>query len=118
MERANGQMGSAKPYMDNINWTKGIDQKTGKPLDYDPGKDIQSYPGIANQTLDKPKKACPGHAGGNNYSPSTYSPRTKLVYIPALSNSENVSLDTTKHTKERSWNDGALHTAERYESGL
>jgi alcohol dehydrogenase (cytochrome c) len=29
--------------MDNINWTKGIDQKTGKPLDYDPGKDLQTY---------------------------------------------------------------------------
>jgi alcohol dehydrogenase (cytochrome c) len=29
--------------MDNINWTKGIDQKTGKPLDYDPAKDIQTY---------------------------------------------------------------------------
>jgi len=24
--------------MDNINWTTGIDQKTGKPLRYDPGK--------------------------------------------------------------------------------
>jgi len=27
MERANGAMVSAKPYMDKINWTKGIDQK-------------------------------------------------------------------------------------------
>ena len=36
MERSNGQIVVAKPYMDNINWTKGIDQKTGKPLDYDP----------------------------------------------------------------------------------
>jgi len=118
MERANGQMVSAKPYMDNINWTKGIDQKTGKPLDYDPGKDIQTYSGLANQTLDKPKKACPGHAGGNNYWPSAYSPRTKLVYIPALSNCEEISLDTTKHSKERGWNGGAFKTAERYESDL
>src|SRR5260370_5897680 len=108
MERANGQMVSAKPYMDNINWTKGIDQKTGKPLDYDPGKDIQTYSGIANQTLDKPKKACPGHAGGNNYWPSAYSPRTKLVYIPALSNCEEISLDTTKHSTEPGWNGGAF----------
>ena len=37
-----------KPYMDNINWTKGIDQKTGKPLDYDPNKDVQTYSGLAN----------------------------------------------------------------------
>jgi alcohol dehydrogenase (cytochrome c) len=33
MDRNNGQILGAKPYMDNINWTKGIDQKTGKPLD-------------------------------------------------------------------------------------
>src|SRR5499427_832058 len=118
MERANGQMVAAKPYMDNINWTKGIDQKTGKPLDYDPTKDIQTYSGLANQTLDKPKKACPGHAGGNNYWPSAYSPRTKLIYIPSLSNCEEISLDTTKHSKERGWNGGAFKTAERYESDL
>jgi len=42
MERANGAMVMAKPYME-VNWTKGIDQKTGKPIDYDPGKDIQLY---------------------------------------------------------------------------
>ncbi len=36
MERANGQTVLAKPYVDSVNWTKGIDQKTGKPVDYDP----------------------------------------------------------------------------------
>jgi alcohol dehydrogenase (cytochrome c) len=118
MERANGQMVSAKPYLDNINWTKGIDQKTGKPLDYDPNKDIQTYSGIANQTPNQPKKACPGHAGGNNFWPSAYSPKTKLIYIPALTNCEDISLDTTKHSKERGWNGGAFKTSERYESNL
>jgi alcohol dehydrogenase (cytochrome c) len=119
MERSNGQMVSAKPYLDNINWTRGIDQKTGKPLDYDPAKDIQTYSGIANQNLSEPmKRACPGHAGGNNYWPSAYSPKTKLVYIPALSNCEDISIDTAKHSKERGWNGGAFKTAERYESNL
>src|SRR5215475_8387913 len=32
-ERANGQTLMAKPYVDVINWTAGIDQKTGKPVD-------------------------------------------------------------------------------------
>ena len=36
MERNNGQTVLAKPYLDNINWTKGIDQKTGRPVDYIP----------------------------------------------------------------------------------
>jgi alcohol dehydrogenase (cytochrome c) len=118
MERGNGQMVSVKPYMQNINWTRGIDQKTGRPLDYDPGKDLQTYAGVANQTAGQPKKACPGHAGGNNFWPSTYSQRTRLVYVPALSNCEDISLDPTAHGKERGWNGGAWKTAERYESDL
>jgi alcohol dehydrogenase (cytochrome c) len=56
MERANGAIVGAKPYMDNINWTKGIDQKTGKPLDYDPNKDIQTYSTLANQNPAEPTK--------------------------------------------------------------
>ena len=42
-ERSNGQTLLAKPYVENINWTKGIDQKTGKPVDYDPK---QGHPGL------------------------------------------------------------------------
>jgi alcohol dehydrogenase (cytochrome c) len=118
MERSNGQMVSVKPYMQNINWTRGIDEKTGKPFDYDAGKDLQTYAGVANQTASQPKKACPGHAGGNNFWPSTYSQRTRLVYVPALSNCEDISLDPTAHGKERGWNGGAWKTAERYESDL
>ena len=45
-ERSNGQTLLAKPYVENINWTKGIDQKTGKPVDYDPK---QGHPGLFRQ---------------------------------------------------------------------
>jgi alcohol dehydrogenase (cytochrome c) len=58
MERANGAMVSAKPYMDKINWTKGINQKTGKPLDYDSNEDIQTYSTPANQNPSQPTKQC------------------------------------------------------------
>ena len=59
-ERGNGQLLLAKPYMDNINWTKGIDQKTGKPLDYDPNKDVQTYSNAAAPTPSEPvKRLCP-----------------------------------------------------------
>jgi alcohol dehydrogenase (cytochrome c) len=44
-ERANGQTLLAKPYVDVVNWTAGIDQKTGKPIDYDPNRDVQVYSG-------------------------------------------------------------------------
>src|SRR6266550_5571743 len=60
MERNNGQTVLAKPYLDNINWTKGIDQKTGKPVDYDPTKEIQIYSGNAAPVPGaQTKKMCP-----------------------------------------------------------
>jgi alcohol dehydrogenase (cytochrome c) len=48
-----------------INWTKGIDQKTGLPIDYDQKKEIQVYSGLQNQTMtDRTKRLCPSHEGG------------------------------------------------------
>jgi hypothetical protein len=56
--------------MEAINWTKGIDQKTGLPIDYDPKKDIQVYSGLQNQTMtERTKKLCPSHEGGRMWTP-------------------------------------------------
>jgi alcohol dehydrogenase (cytochrome c) len=118
MERANGAMVMAKPYTE-VNWTKGIDQKTGKPLDYDPNKDIQTYAGVGNLVPGEPlKKVCPSQAGGNNYWPSSYSQKTKMVYIPALTNCVTITIDRAKHTKELGWNGGLSQTSERWESSI
>jgi alcohol dehydrogenase (cytochrome c) len=119
MDRHNGQIIGAKPYMDNVNWTKGIDQKTGKPLDYDPGKDVQTYAGVGNLIPGAPlKKLCPSHLGGNNFWPSSYSPRTKLIYIPALTACETVIDSHDVRVKGKSWVSGSSSTTERYESNL
>jgi alcohol dehydrogenase (cytochrome c) len=118
MDRFNGQTVLAKPYVE-VNWTKGIDQKTGKPLDYDPGKDIQTYAGVGNLVPGQPlKRVCPSQAGGNNYWPSSYSPRTKLLYIPAMSNCVDISIDREKHSAARGWNGGLVTTTDRWESNL
>jgi len=92
-ERTNGQTLLAKPYMDPISWTKGIDQKTGLPLDYDPKRDIQVYSGLQNFTLsDRTKKLCPSHDGGNNFWSASYSRKTRLLYIPTRSTCDEVLL--------------------------
>jgi alcohol dehydrogenase (cytochrome c) len=118
MERSNGALVMAKPYME-VNWTKGIDQKTGKPLDYDAAKDIQVYSTQANHNpTEGAKKVCPGHAGGNNYWPSSYSQKTRLMYVPALSNCEEIASDTAKHSKATGWSGGSFKNSERYESNL
>ena len=119
MDRNNGQIVSAKPYMDGINWTKGIDQKTGRPLDYDPGKDVQTYAGVGNFVPGAPiKQICPSHQGGNNFWPSSYSPRTKLIYIPALTACETVIDNHELHVPGKNWKGGYETTDERYESNL
>jgi alcohol dehydrogenase (cytochrome c) len=119
MERANGSIVAVKPYMDNVNWTKGIDPKTGKPVDYDPNKDIQTYAGVGNFNPGEPlKKVCPSQAGGNNYFPSSYSQRTKLIYIPALAACVNIAIDREKHNNDKGWNGGLSTTDERWESNL
>ncbi len=118
MDRFNGQTVLAKPYME-VNWTKGIDQKTGKPVDYDPGKEIQTYAGVGNVVPGAAlKKVCPSQAGGNNYWPSSYSPKTKLLYIPALTACVTVTIDREKHNAQRGWNGGLSQTDERFESNL
>jgi alcohol dehydrogenase (cytochrome c) len=100
MERNNGQIVAAKPYMDNINWTKGIDQKTGKPIDYDPNKDVQLYAGVATPTQAEPvKRLCPNRTGGNNYWPSSYSPKTKTLYIPSVEGCSDITPDHSAHVK-------------------
>jgi len=93
-ERSNGQTLLAKPYMEEITWTKGIDQKTGKPVDYDPTKDIQVYSGVQAQTMtDRTKRICPSHEGGSNYWSASYSQRTKLIYIPSRPTCNEVTMN-------------------------
>jgi alcohol dehydrogenase (cytochrome c) len=94
LERTNGQPLLATPYVATITWTKGIDQKTGLPIDYDPTKDIQVYSGQQAMTLtDRTKKLCPSFLGGNNYWSASYSRRTKLLYIPSASSCNQTTFD-------------------------
>ena len=93
-DRANGQTVAAKPYVAKINWTKGIDQKTGKPVEYDPNRDVQTYSGRQNFTPAEPTKTlCPSMSGGNNYFPPAYSKKTGLIYIPSMSMCNEVTMD-------------------------
>ena len=48
LDRRNGQFLKAVQHVDQVTWTKGIDPKTGKPIEYEPGKDFQLYAEPAN----------------------------------------------------------------------
>ncbi len=119
MERTNGQTVLAKPYLSKVNWTNGIDQKTGKPVDYDPSKDIQVYSKAATPMPGElTKKMCPSPSGGNNFWPSTYSQKTKLIYIPALTPCATLTQDAALSNKAGDWKGGSYKRDERYETDL
>jgi alcohol dehydrogenase (cytochrome c) len=100
-DRLNGQFLKATQYVPVVTWTKGIDQKTGKPLDYDPGKDLQTYADPVAKILTGAKSSgvCPGVPGGNNFWSAAYSQRTRLIYVPELEGCTNITRDQSRHVR-------------------
>ena len=73
LDRLTGELISAKPFAD-INWAKGVDPKTGRPIE---------APGMREASPVFPIMQKPGPLGAHNWQPMSYHPRTGLVYIPA-----------------------------------
>ena len=72
LDRANGQFLRADQYQEKVTWTKGIDPKTGKPVDYDPTKDVQVYAGIGVRRGKPGEELCPWWNGSPTFFPPTY----------------------------------------------
>src|SRR3954471_15359267 len=101
-DRLNGQFLNATPYVSKVTWTKGIDPKTGKPVDYDPNKDLQTYADPIGKILTGATSSfCPGVPGGNNFWSAAYSLRTSLLYIPELEACTSVTRGQTAHVRGR-----------------
>jgi alcohol dehydrogenase (cytochrome c) len=83
LDRTNGQFLKAEPYT-NVNWTAGIDGKTGKPIDYDPGKSVQDYAGRAVRYGKKAIDVRPAHYGMPTLMPNTYDPARGITYFNAM----------------------------------
>jgi alcohol dehydrogenase (cytochrome c) len=100
-DRLNGQFLKATQYVPTVTWTKGIDPKTGKPLDYDPAKDLQSYADPVAKILTGAKSSgvCPGVPGGSNFWSAAYSEKTGRIYIPELEGCTSITRDQTRHVR-------------------
>jgi PQQ-dependent dehydrogenase (methanol/ethanol family) len=72
LDRTTGEVLSADPY-GYITTTKGIDLKTGRPIE---------VPEKAPETGKVVREICPAAPGAKDWQPSSYSPRTRLLYIP------------------------------------
>src|SRR5262245_21761353 len=77
LERAKDRIGfvDARPYVHQDVFT-GLDPKTGRP-EYD----LSRKPVTGKQV-----EFCPSPWGGKNWPPAAYSPKTRLLYIPANEN--------------------------------
>ena len=77
LERANGKLVSAKPFVSGVNWATGIDMKTGTPIET---AGNAKRPGMGR----KATNICPNLIGGKNWMPMSYDLKTGLVYIPTM----------------------------------
>lgn len=85
LDAANGSFVNGSQYAKKVTWTKGIEPKTGMPLEYDPTLKVQKYLPETRMDFDlmampSEFEFCPYWEGGVNMFPTTYSQKTKLVY--------------------------------------
>jgi len=83
LDRTNGQFLKAEPYT-TVNWTAGLDPKTGRPRDYDPGKTVQDYAGLAVRYGKKAIDVRPAHYGMPTLMPNSYDPARGITYFNAM----------------------------------
>ena len=72
MDRQNGQVLSATPFV-HITSSKGVDLQSGRLI---PVKEKEPRQGIVVRDI------CPSSPGAKDWTPSSYSPRTGLIYMP------------------------------------
>ena len=81
LDRTNGKFIKSEKYVNDLNWTKGIDQKTGKPVEYSPKLDVQLYnPEARALRGDGMKRTCPTWHGGVAHQPLAFNPVKNIAY--------------------------------------
>lgn len=81
LDRTNGKLENAFPFVTRVDFAKGIDMKTGRPIE------TGLRPGDPTKTGDGKKGdsifIAPSFLGAKNWMPMAYSPDTELFYVPA-----------------------------------
>ena len=81
LDRETGELLSAEEYV-TVTWASHVDLETGRP--------VETPESNYDQT---PQVISPNPDGGHNWHPMSFSPRTGLVYIPAIERSLRYILD-------------------------
>jgi alcohol dehydrogenase (cytochrome c) len=113
LDRTNGQFVSAEQYAQKVNWTDGIDPKTGKPVEYDPKKDLQTYKiGQPSRRAQGKMLGCPDIQGGVNYFPTTYSHKTHMSYGGGIEVCSFITPDPSNDASGYFWLGGTYERSE------
>src|SRR6266849_3524810 len=81
LDRSNGRFIKGAQYVNDLNWTKGLDPETGKPAEYNPKLDVQVYNPVARALRGDPeKRTCPTWHGGVAHQPTAYNPVKHIAY--------------------------------------
>jgi alcohol dehydrogenase (cytochrome c) len=118
-DRVSGQFLEATQYVPTVTWTKGIDPETGKPVEYDPAKDLQTYGQPVGKIVagERSTGVCPAVPGGSNFWPAAYSEKTKRLYIPEIEGCSWIGRDQTRHVPDK-FEGGSFGYDSRLSSGL
>jgi PQQ-dependent dehydrogenase (methanol/ethanol family) len=79
LDRRDGTILVAEPFV-HVNWAKGIDKKTGRPIE---DLEKRTKQGVVTKDI------CPNAMGGKDQQPVAFSPRTGFFYVP----SNNMCMD-------------------------
>lgn len=100
VNREDGKLMNAFPFVDNITWASQIDLETGRPVENPGQRPPRLKPG---QERSESVEVSPPFLGGKNWSPMAYSQDTGLFYIPANHWKEDY------WTEEVSYNKGSAY---------
>ncbi len=99
-DRNSGEFLHGAQYVAELNWTEGLDPKTGLPVGYQPDAQLQEYrPGGAPRRGGPEVSFCPNIQGGVNQFPTTYDPQRMTAYgsgIESCSTTKTEAMDEGK----------------------
>jgi alcohol dehydrogenase (cytochrome c) len=104
-----------KQYVGELNWAPGLDPKTGRPLNYDPTKDVQIYaPGSHGLRGVPGARLCPSNSGGKNWAPSAYNAALNLMYLPTVEGCNSINTTEQKDFVDQG---GTVKPRDRFAGG-
>jgi alcohol dehydrogenase (cytochrome c) len=83
IDRTNGKLLNATPFVSKVTWAKGFDLETGRPIYNDDNRPANPMDGGGADGKGKPVLTAPSFLGGKNWMPIAYNPDNDLFYVPA-----------------------------------